>query len=70
VRSLEADEHLADVREDQAVAQDFGIQGVPFFVIDRKYGVSGAQESATFAEVLRQVAAEKDVENADAEVVS
>ncbi|GMA92327.1 hypothetical protein GCM10025869_28560 [Homoserinibacter gongjuensis] len=27
IRSLEADEHLADVREDQAVAQDFGIQG-------------------------------------------
>ncbi len=59
IRSLEADEHLADVREDQQVAQEFGIQGVPFFVIDRKYGVSGAQEAATFAEVLRQVAAEK-----------
>jgi predicted DsbA family dithiol-disulfide isomerase len=59
VRSLEADEHLADVREDQAVAQEFGIQGVPFFVIDRKYGVSGAQDAATFAEVLTQVAAEK-----------
>lgn len=70
VRSLEADEHLADVREDQAVAQEFGIQGVPFFVIDRKYGVSGAQEPATFAEVLRQVAAEKDAETADAEVAS
>ncbi|QNO38632.1 DsbA family oxidoreductase [Protaetiibacter sp. SSC-01] len=66
IRSLEADEHLADVHEDQAVARDFGIQGVPFFVIDRKYGVSGAQESATFAEVLRQVAAEK----ADAGVAS
>src|SRR5690606_24769514 len=60
IRSLEADEHLADVREDQAVARDFGIQGVPFFVIDRKYGISGAQESATFAEVLRQVSAEKE----------
>ena len=57
VRSLETDEHLADVREDQKVAQDFGIQGVPFFVIDRKYGVSGAQESSAFAEILRQVAA-------------
>ena len=53
------------------MARDFGIQGVPFFVIDRKYGVSGAQESATFAEVLRQVAAEKtDAEKADAEVAS
>lgn len=59
VRSLESDEHLADVHEDQAVARDFGIQGVPFFVIDRKYGVSGAQEASAFAEMLRQVAAEK-----------
>ncbi|TXK17363.1 DsbA family protein [Homoserinibacter sp. GY 40078] len=59
IRSLEADEYLDDVREDQAVATEFGIQGVPFFVIDRKYGVSGAQESSTFAEVLRQVATEK-----------
>lgn len=59
IRSLEADEHLADVREDQAVAQDFGIQGVPFFVFDRKYGVSGAQESATFASVLQQIAEER-----------
>ncbi|MFT4029646.1 MAG: DsbA family oxidoreductase [Protaetiibacter sp.] len=66
VRSLEAEEHLAEVREDQAVARDLGIQGVPFFVIDRSYGVSGAQEPAAFAEVLRQVSAEK----ADAAVAS
>jgi predicted DsbA family dithiol-disulfide isomerase len=59
VRSLESDEHLADVHEDQKVARDFGIQGVPFFVIDRKYGVSGAQEASAFAEMLRQVASEK-----------
>lgn len=71
IRSLEADEHLADVREDQAVAQEFGIQGVPFFVIDRRYGVSGAQEASTFAEVLRQVATERsDAEKADAGVAS
>ncbi len=57
VRSLESDEHLNDVREDQAVAREFGIQGVPFFVIDRKYGVSGAQEPATFAQILTEVAA-------------
>ncbi len=57
VRSLESDEHLADVHEDQKVARDFGIQGVPFFVIDRKYGVSGAQDSATFAQILTEVAA-------------
>jgi len=55
VRSLTADEYLADVRGDQALAQEYGIQGVPFFVVDGKYGVSGAQEVETFAQVLEQV---------------
>jgi len=59
IRSLESDEYLADVRKDQEIAQEYGIQGVPFFVIDRKYGVSGAQDPSTFAEILTQVAAEK-----------
>jgi len=59
VRSLTEDEYLADVRGDQALAQEYGIQGVPFFVIDGKYGVSGAQEAATFAQVLEQVWGER-----------
>jgi len=54
-KALEAHEHLADVREDQQTALEYGIQGVPFFVIDGKYGVSGAQEAQTFAQVLEQV---------------
>lgn len=32
----------------------FGISGVPFFAIDEKYGVSGAQPSAALLEVLEQ----------------
>lgn len=59
VRSLTADEHLADVRADQSQATQLGIRGVPFFVIDGKYGVSGAQDPAVFADALRQVAAER-----------
>ncbi|MFZ4895750.1 DsbA family oxidoreductase [Plantibacter sp. Mn2098] len=55
VASLESNEFLADVREDQSLAQSYGIQGVPFFVIDGAYGVSGAQEATTFAQVLEQV---------------
>ncbi|NNC10763.1 DsbA family oxidoreductase [Planctomonas sp. JC2975] len=53
--ALERDEFLSAVREDQANAQEYGINGVPFFVIDGKYGVSGAQEATTFAQVLEQV---------------
>jgi predicted DsbA family dithiol-disulfide isomerase len=59
VRSLTEDEFLSDVRADQALGQEYGIQGVPFFVIDGKYGVSGAQEAATFTQVLDQVWAQR-----------
>ena len=61
VRSLTENEYLAAVKADQAQAIEFGIQGVPFFVIDGKYGVSGAQDAATFAQLLQQVRDEKGV---------
>jgi predicted DsbA family dithiol-disulfide isomerase len=61
VRALEANEYLADVKADVAQASEYGIQGVPFFVIDGKYGVSGAQEAETFANVLAQVRDERAV---------
>lgn len=57
--ALESGRHLADVRADQAQAQAYGIQGVPFFVIDGKYGVSGAQPADAFAQIARQVWSEK-----------
>jgi predicted DsbA family dithiol-disulfide isomerase len=59
VRSLSSNEYLAAVRADQELAIEYGIQGVPFFVIDGKYGVSGAQDASTFANVLTQVRDEK-----------
>ncbi len=62
LRSLRDDEYLADVRADQALAQEYGIGGVPFYVIDGRYGVSGAQEAATFAQVLERVWSERDVD--------
>jgi predicted DsbA family dithiol-disulfide isomerase len=40
---LASDRFAADVRRDQARARGFGITGVPFFAIDERYGVSGAQ---------------------------
>ncbi|GAB3606211.1 protein disulfide isomerase FrnE [Conyzicola nivalis] len=60
VAVLEAQTYLADVKADVAQAQAYGIQGVPFFVIDGKYGVSGAQEAAAFADVLTQAQSERD----------
>ena len=64
LRSLESDEFLADVRADQAQAAGYGISGVPFFVFEHKYGVSGAQEPAVFRNVLDTVAAEAKAEGA------
>jgi predicted DsbA family dithiol-disulfide isomerase len=40
---LESDRFADEVRDDERTAAGFGIQGVPFFVFDRRYGVSGAQ---------------------------
>lgn len=58
--ALEAGTYLDAVRADQAQARAYGINGVPFFVIDGRYGVSGAQPPEAFAQVARQVWAEKD----------
>jgi predicted DsbA family dithiol-disulfide isomerase len=60
VRSLESGEYRDAVRADIALAGELGIRGVPFFVLEGKYGVSGAQEAATFANVLQQVADERE----------
>lgn len=65
VRSLESGEYLAAVHADVALAGELGIRGVPFFVLDGRYGVSGAQDPATFAQALTQVAAELAAGRAD-----
>ena len=67
VRSLTENEYLPAVRADQAQGQAYGINGVPFFVIDGKYGVSGAQDPDTFAQVLQQVWTEDSTPESDAE---
>ena len=59
VTALTNETYLADVKSDVAQAEAYGINGVPFFVFEEKYGVSGAQDPATFANVLEQVASER-----------
>jgi predicted DsbA family dithiol-disulfide isomerase len=48
-----------DVRTDEAQAAAYGIASVPFFVLDEKYGVAGAQEVAVLLQVLEQAWAER-----------
>ncbi len=51
---LSGDAYTNEVRADIRRAAMLGIQGVPFFVLDEKYGVSGAQPSEVFTDALNQ----------------
>jgi predicted DsbA family dithiol-disulfide isomerase len=44
----------AEVREDEREAQELGADGVPFFVLDRRYGVSGGQPAEVFRKALEE----------------
>ncbi|MER5886379.1 DsbA family oxidoreductase [Streptomyces sp. NPDC001941] len=56
VRAVLADEDAyADaVRADEREAAELGANGVPFFVLDRRYGVSGGQPAEVFTQALEQ----------------
>lgn len=56
--ALESGEFAPDVEADFAQAAAYGIQGVPFFVVNSRYGISGAQDPAVFVDVLQQAAAD------------
>jgi predicted DsbA family dithiol-disulfide isomerase len=52
--ALAGDDFADEVRADEQRAGQLGISGVPFFVIDQAYGVSGAQPSEVLAGALQQ----------------
>ncbi|WP_316780277.1 DsbA family oxidoreductase [Streptomyces sasae] len=56
VREVLADPaaYADEVRADEREAAELGANGVPFFVLDRKYGVSGAQPAEVFTQALSQ----------------
>lgn len=49
------DLYLKEVKADIDEAREIGVQGVPFFVFDRKYAVSGAQPLETFVQTINEV---------------
>ena len=57
-RVLGSDAYADAVRADEEEARALGVTGVPFFVVDRTYGVSGAQGAETLLEVLERSHAE------------
>jgi predicted DsbA family dithiol-disulfide isomerase len=58
---LAGDAFTEAVRIDEYEAQQFGIRGVPFFAIDRKYGISGAQSADHILGALEQAWKERPV---------
>jgi predicted DsbA family dithiol-disulfide isomerase len=58
-RVLDTDEHADAVRADEAEARALGITGVPFFVVDRRYGVSGARPADQLLAVLERAWSER-----------
>lgn len=51
---LESNTYSDDVRGDIRESRQLGVRGVPFFVFDRKYGVSGAQQTQVFLQTLEK----------------
>jgi len=57
---LASDEFADDVQRDIGEAARFGINAVPCFVLDRRYAVSGAQDSAVLRQALQQALSERE----------
>ena len=49
---LESDEFAGQVQEDQALAAQLGANGVPFYVVDMQFGISGAQPQEVFDQIF------------------
>lgn len=62
-QTVDGDAFADEVRHDIAEAQYLGIQGVPFFVMNNKYGVSGAQAVPVFTQTLEKSFTEWQQEN-------
>jgi predicted DsbA family dithiol-disulfide isomerase len=57
--ALAGDAYTKEVHADLRRAQAFGIRGVPFFAIDEKYGISGAQPTEVMLAALEQAWADE-----------
>ncbi|MFT6210052.1 MAG: putative DsbA family dithiol-disulfide isomerase [Bacteroidia bacterium] len=65
---LESDKYAEAVKADVQESQQLGVSGVPFFVFDRKYAISGAQPSAAFLETLEKSFSEWQMANPKVEL--
>lgn len=61
---LSTDEGLASVAKVEHELQKLGITGVPFYIVNNKYGISGAQPTESFIKAFENIASEVKLENA------
>ena len=54
---LKSNKYLDRVKEDQTLAASLGANGVPFYVIDMKFGISGAQPQEVFDQIFAEIKA-------------
>jgi len=59
---LADDVYKNEVEADIQEGLQLGVRGVPFFVLNRKYGISGAQPQEVFEDTLRKVAEEEGLQ--------
>ena len=57
---LSTNQYADQVEFEMTESRQIGVQGVPFFVLNRKYGISGAQQTEYFAQALEQIWAEEN----------
>jgi len=55
---LDSEQYANEVKSDITEAREIGVKGVPFFVFDRKYAVSGAQDPSVFLQTLEKMVIE------------
>jgi predicted DsbA family dithiol-disulfide isomerase len=62
VEKMLASDEMADaVREDQRAAKQIGVTGVPFFLFDKKYALTGAQPTDVFVQVMEKIISENKI---------
>lgn len=65
---LSGNDGLAEVVHAEQELQKLGITGVPFYIINSKYGVSGAQPTSSFIEIFDNVSVQKEMHDDACEV--
>jgi predicted DsbA family dithiol-disulfide isomerase len=54
---LDGDRYADEVRADEARAEEIGVTGVPFFLIDSRFAIAGAQAEDVFLDILTRARA-------------